>query len=333
MPYVWEGWTAVSTSAECWPQSNIITECQHYCLLPWWSSAWEHLTHMPLPTPSSFSMRQKPPLTSDIPNTFPLFLFYMSPSATWWLWLLHCRGSWEWQSIYRELKSDMKFQESSFNVRTTNQLWATCTSSHFPISCTTDDSEALPQKSMSFKAKERNKKKLLFLPFLQLVCTSETDKQDKSIMQLGAFLFIAPRRITVWERSSRGAVVLRWGTSSVHAVGEPAENQLSWENTWSQPPEGTGNLCEVLGLILLLSSLLSKSKMKNCNSRLLRQIITVYSKKAKDDKGKGLLKAPLKMPLYSYYMIKLELPTKLQPVVNNAAMKVSTLFTLLPLFF
>lgn len=39
------------------------------------------------------------------------------------------------------------------------------------------------------------------------------------------------------------------------------------------------------------------------------------------------------MPLYSYYMIKLELPTKLQPVVNNAAMKVSTLFTLLPPFF
>lgn len=167
---------------------------------------------------------------------------------------------------------------------------------------------------------------------------SETEKQDKSIMQLGAFLFIATGRITIWECSSSfwlilGAVVLGWGASSAYAVGLPAKNQLSWENAWSQPPEGTGNLHEVLRLILLLSWLLSKSKMKNCTTRLLRQIITVYSKKAKDEKEKGSLKASLKMPLYSYYMIKLELPTKLQPVVNNTAIKVSTLFTLFPGFF
>lgn len=164
---------------------------------------------------------------------------------------------------------------------------------------------------------------------------NETEKQDKSIMQLGALLFIATGRIRVWEWNSSswlilGVVVLPWGASSAYAVGLPAKNQLSWENTWSQPPEGTGNLCEVLRLILLLSWLLSKSKMKNCNTRLLRQIITVYSEKAKDDKGKGFLKASLKMPLYSYYMIKLELPTKLQPVVNNVPIKVSTLFTLFP---
>lgn len=186
----------------------------------------------------------------------------------------------------------------------------------------------------------KNKKKpkmLIFLQFLQLVCMSETEKQDKSIMQLGAFLFIATGRITIWECSSSfwlilGAVVLGWGASSAYAMGLPANNPLSWENAWSQPPEGTGKLPEVLRLILLLSWLLSKSKMKNCTTRLLRQIITVYSKKAKDEKEKGSLKASLKMLLYSYYMIKLELPTKLQPVVNNIAIKVSTLFTLFPPF-
>lgn len=155
-------------------------------------------------------------------------------------------------------------------------------------------------------------------------------------MQLGAFLFIATGRIRVWHCNSSswsflGAVVLAWGASSAYAVGLPAKKQLSWEDTWSKPLEGTANLCELLRFILL-SWLLSKSKMKNCSTRLLRQIITVYSKKAKDDKGKGSLKASLKMPLYSYYMIKLELPTKLQPVVNNVPIKVSTLFTLFPPF-
>lgn len=150
----WDGWTAVSTLPDCWSQSNIIAECQHYCLLPWWSSLWEHLTHMPLPIPSSFSMHQKQPLSSDIPNTFLLFLLYMRPSG------YDCfivGGSENAKAPTKNWNQTPKTYQSSFNVRTTNQLWGTCTSSHFPVSCITDDSEALPQKSMSFKEKERNK--------------------------------------------------------------------------------------------------------------------------------------------------------------------------------
>lgn len=132
------------------------TECQHYCLLPWWSFMWEHLAHMPLSIPSSFSMCQKSPLSSDIPNTFPFFLFYMSPSAVWWLWLLHVGGTENAKAPTENWNQTSKIHQSSFNVRTTNQLWDTSTSSHFPVSCTTDVSEALPQKFMSFKEKERN---------------------------------------------------------------------------------------------------------------------------------------------------------------------------------
>lgn len=155
LTYVWEGWTAIFTS-DCWPQADTITECQHYRLLPWWSFMWEHLAHMPLSIPSSFSMCQKSPLLSDIPNTFPLFLFYISPSVTWWLWLLHCGGTENAKAPTENWNQTSKIHQPSFNVRATNQLWGTCTSSHFPVSCTTDDSEALPRKSMSFKEKERN---------------------------------------------------------------------------------------------------------------------------------------------------------------------------------
>lgn len=114
---VWDGWTAVSTLPDCWPQSNIIAECQHYCLLPWWSSLWEHLTHMPLPIPSSFSIRQKPPLSSDIPNTFLLFLLYMRPSG------YDCfivRGSENTKAPTQNWNQTPKTHQSSFNVRTTN---------------------------------------------------------------------------------------------------------------------------------------------------------------------------------------------------------------------
>lgn len=128
MLYVWEGRTAVSTSADCWLQSNIVTECQHYCLSPWWSFMGKHLAHTPLSIPSSFSMHQKPPLSSDIQNTFPLFLLYMSPSTMWWLWLLHCEGNWERPSplnskaLTENWNQTSKISQPSFNIRTNNAV-------------------------------------------------------------------------------------------------------------------------------------------------------------------------------------------------------------------
>lgn len=157
MLHVWGGWTAVSTSAGCWLQSNIVTECQHYCLSPWWSFMWEHLAHTPLSIPSSFSMHQKPSLSSDIQNTFPLFLLYMSPSATWWLWLIHCEGNWKGPSPLnsnaptKNWNQTSKISQPRFNIRTNKQHRGTCTISHSPASCTTENSETWPQKFMSFK--------------------------------------------------------------------------------------------------------------------------------------------------------------------------------------
>lgn len=69
-------------------------------------------------------------------------------------------------------------------------------------------------------------------------------------------------------------------------------------------------------------------KRKKRNARLLRQIITLDTKEAKDGrKGKDPYSV-IKKSSCSYYMIKLGLPTRLQPVVKIVAIKVSTLFTL-----
>lgn len=294
MLYVWEGRTAVSTSADCWLQSNIVTECQHYCLSPWWSFMGKHLAHTPLSIPSSFSMHQKPPLSSDIQNTFPLFLLYMSPSTMWWLWLLHCEGNWERPSplnskaLTENWNQTSKISQPSFNIRTNNAV--------APAPALTLQSYA-PQRIQrhghrnSWVLRTRGVGGEVTLLFLHSVCMRETQKQDESVMQLGAFPFITTGRITIWEHSFSswlvlGTVMLVWGASSAHAVGLPAKEQI-WERVWSEPPEGTGNLCEMARFVLLFSWLFSKNKRKNYNARLLRQIITLYSKEAKDGrKGK-----------------------------------------------
>ena len=248
-------WTAVSTSADHWLQSNIVTECQHYCLSPWWSFMWEHLAYMPLSIPSSFSIHQKPSLSSDIQNTFPLFQFYMSPSATWWLWLLHCEGHWDGsrplnsKAPTENWNQTSKISQPSFNIRTNKQRRGTCTSSPSAVSCSTENSETWSHKFKTLKDREREGgKKKKVLQFLYLVCISKTEKQDKSTMQLGSFPFITTGRITIQEPGSSswlilGAVTLVWGASSSCAVGLPAEEQLSRERSWSQPPAGEGSFC------------------------------------------------------------------------------------------
>lgn len=242
---------------------------------------------------------QSPVLSPSIRNHHCHLIFRTLPffSCSTWaplprcLWLIHRKGNWEGPSPFNsraptENCNQTKISQPSFNIRT-NDAGAPAPAPA-PQSYAPQRIQSWTQKFMSFEDNKNNKRDISW------VLTFGLHEWDWETGRVSTATWIFPLCNNRKNYNTR-----EWHLILTHCRCSDACTRSQWcwcrgttckraavlGEGWSQPPEGTGNLCKVLRFILLFSWLLGKRK--NYNSRLLRQIITRYSKNVKNGwKGK-----------------------------------------------